>query len=125
MPRDVNAQLSGTGRFNQAALEATVAGATEALEKAAAALTDVTLEVGTASDAGLVYTRSGGQAPDGALTRAVLRGASGPVAELLVFSAHPALIPRQRAFVDPDYPGRLSALRLCSSWVSIARHDAT
>lgn len=118
------AQLSGTGRFRQAALEATVAGATEALGKAAAALTDVTLEVGTASDAGLVYTRSGGQAPDGALTRVVLRGASGPVAELLVFSAHPALIPRQRAFVDPDYPGRLSALREAEGGVTLVLQGA-
>jgi hypothetical protein len=33
------------------------------------------------------------------------------VAELLVFSAHPTLIPRDRAVVDPDWPGRLALLR--------------
>ncbi|MHA7628183.1 neutral/alkaline non-lysosomal ceramidase N-terminal domain-containing protein [Corallococcus sp. M7] len=105
------AQLSGTGRYREASVNAVVEGASEALEKAAASMKDVTLEVGGAADAGLVYSRSGGQAPDGQLTRAVLRGAEGSVAEVLVFAGHATLIPRQRAFVDPDYPGRLSALR--------------
>ncbi|MFP2902402.1 neutral/alkaline non-lysosomal ceramidase N-terminal domain-containing protein, partial [Corallococcus sp. 4LFB] len=105
------AELSGTGRYQEASVNAAVAGASEALEKAAASMTDVGLEVGGAADAGLVYSRSGGDAPDGQLTRVVFRGPAGPVAELLVFAAHAALIPRQRALVDPDYPGRLSTLR--------------
>jgi neutral ceramidase len=109
-PRLVS-QVAGTGRFRKEVLEAVVAGASEALHQAAARLTDVTLEVGEAREPGLVRSRSGGEEPDGALTRAVLRGASGPVAELLVFSAHPTLVPRKRAFVDPDWPGRLSLLR--------------
>jgi hypothetical protein len=71
----------------------------------------VSLEVGEAKDAVLVRSRAGGEIPDGALTRAVLRGAEGPVAELLVFAAHPTVVPRQRAVVDPDWPGRLSQLR--------------
>ena len=105
------AQLSGTGRYQRAAVDAAVAGASEALTQAASAMADVTLEVGGAADAGLVSSRSGGQPPDGQLTRVVLKGAAGPVAEVLVFAAHATLIPRQRALVDPDYPGRLSALR--------------
>ncbi|MFB1479417.1 neutral/alkaline non-lysosomal ceramidase N-terminal domain-containing protein [Corallococcus sp. RDP092CA] len=105
------AQLSGTGRYREASVSAVVEGASAALEKAAGAMTDVTLEVGGAADAGLVHSRSGGDVPDGQLTRVVLRGAAGPVAEVLVFAGHAALIPRQRALVDPDYPGRLSALR--------------
>jgi hypothetical protein len=109
-PRLVS-QLAGTGRFRKEAWEAVVAGASEALHQAAARLTDVTLEVGEAREPGLVRSRSGGEDPDGALTRAVLRGGSGPVAELLVFSAHPTLVPRERALVDPDWPGRLSLLR--------------
>jgi neutral ceramidase len=88
-----------------------VAGASEALHQSAAKLTDVTLEVGEAREPGLVRSRSGGEDPDGTLTRAVLRSASGPVAELLVFSSHPTVVPRKRAFVDPDWPGRLSLLR--------------
>jgi hypothetical protein len=104
-------QLVGTGRFRKAALEAAVAGASEALRQAVAGLADVTLEVGEAREPGLVRSRSGGEAPEGALTRAVLRSAAGPVAELLVFAAHPTVVPRKREFVDPDWPGRLSQLR--------------
>jgi hypothetical protein len=104
-------QLAGTGRFRKEALEAAVAGASEALRQAAARLTDVSLEVGEARDAVLVRSRAGGEIPDGTLTRAVLRGAEGPVAELLVFAAHPTVVPRERALVDPDWPGRVSLLR--------------
>jgi neutral ceramidase len=104
-------QLAGTGRYRKSALEAAVAGASEALHQAAARLTDVTLEVGEAREPGLVRSRSGGEEPEGALTRAVLRGGAGPVAELLVFSAHPTLVPRRGTVVDPDWPGRLSLLR--------------
>ncbi|HYO57615.1 neutral/alkaline non-lysosomal ceramidase N-terminal domain-containing protein [Archangium sp.] len=104
-------QLAGTGRFRKESLEAAVAGASEALRQSAARLTDVSLEVGEARDSVLVRSRSGGEIPDGTLTRAVLRGAEGPVAELLVFAAHPTVVPRDRALVDPDWPGRLSLLR--------------
>jgi hypothetical protein len=105
------AQLAGTGRYREASVEAAVSAGSDALHQAAAALADATLEVGEAREAGFVYSRSGGEAPDGALTRVVLRGASAPVAELLLFAAHPTLIPRNGEAVDPDYPGRLSALR--------------
>lgn len=104
-------QLAGTGRFRKDALEAAVTGACEALRQAAGRLTDVSLEVGEARDSVLVRSRAGGEIPDGQLTRAVLRGAGGPVAELLVFAAHPTVVPRDRAMVDPDWPGRLSQLR--------------
>lgn len=105
------AQLVGIGRYRPETVDAIVAAANAALEAAAGALTGVTLEVGAAQEQAFVYTRSGGETPDGTLTRAVLRGPAGPVAELLVFAAHPTLVPRHRAYVDPDYPGRLSALR--------------
>jgi neutral ceramidase len=105
------AQLSGTGRYVQASVDAAVAGASEALEQAAASLREVTLEVGTATAPSLVRSRSGGETPDGGLSRWVLRGKDGPVAEVLMFAAHATLIPRKRELVDPDYPGRLSALR--------------
>jgi len=104
-------QLAGTGRFRKDALEAAVAGATEALRQASARLTEVSLEVGEARDAVLVRSRAGGEIPDGALTRVVLRSAEGPVAELLHFAAHPTVVPRDRPLLDPDWPGRLSLLR--------------
>ena len=99
------AQLVGTGRYRGAAVDAAVSAASEALHQAAAALADVTLEVGEAAEPGFVYSRSGGEAPDGALTRVVLRGAAGPVAELLLFAAHPTLVPRQRERRGPGLPG--------------------
>ncbi len=105
------AQLAGTGRFREEALEAVVSGADTALREAAARLTEVTLEVGEAHEPGFVRSRSGGEAPEGTLTRALLRGAEGPVAELLLYAAHPTLVPRKRALVDSDWPGRLSQLR--------------
>jgi len=104
-------QLAGTGRFRKDALEAAVAGATEALRQASARLTEVSLEVGEARDAVLVRSRAGGEIPDGSLTRAVLRSPQGPVAELVHFAAHPTVVPKDRALVDPDWPGRLSLLR--------------
>jgi neutral ceramidase len=120
----VVAQLAGTGRFREASVGAAVSAASEALHQAAAALTDVTLELGEAREAGFVYSRTGGAAPDGTLTRAVLRGAGGPVAELLVFAAHPTLVPRGRAYVDPDYPGRLSELREAQGGVVLVLQGA-
>ncbi|MBZ4397690.1 neutral/alkaline non-lysosomal ceramidase N-terminal domain-containing protein [Myxococcus sp. AS-1-15] len=104
-------QLVGTGRYREDSEATVVAAASAALGQAASSLTDVMLELGEAKESSYVYTRSGGTAPDGTLTRAVLRGEAAPVAELLFFAAHPAMVPRQRAYVDPDYPGRLSTLR--------------
>jgi hypothetical protein len=120
----VVAQLVGTGRYRESALGAAVSAANEALHQAAAALTDVTLEVGEATEAGFVFSRTGGEAPDGALTRVVLRGPAGSVAELLLFAAHPTLVPRQREYVDPDYPGRLSELREAQGGVVLVLQGA-
>jgi hypothetical protein len=118
------AQIAGTGRYKPAVVEAAVSAAVDALRQASERLADVTLEVGEAREPGFVYTRTGGLAPEGGLTRAVLRGGAGPVAELLVFSAHPTLIPRDRAYVDPDYPGRLSELREQGGGVTLVLQGA-
>lgn len=117
-------QLAGTGRFRPAAVEAAVSAAEEALRKASASLTDVTLERGEVSEPSFVYSRTGGDAPPGLLTRVVLRGASAPVAELLVFGGHPTLIPRGREYVDPDYPGRLSELHEARGGVALVLQGA-
>lgn len=118
------AELVGTGRYREDSVGAIVSAANTALHQAAAALSDVTLEVGEASDAGLVFARTGGETPDGKLTRVMLRGAKAPVAELLLFAAHPTLIPRQREYVDPDYPGRVSELREAQGGVVLVLQGA-
>ena len=120
----VVSQLVGTGRYRPATVDAAVSAASDALHQASAALADVTLEVGRAAEPGLVLSRTGGETPDGALTRVVLRGASSPVAELLLFAAHPTLVPRQREAVDPDYPGRLSELREAQGGVVLVLQGA-
>ncbi|MDY7226870.1 hypothetical protein [Hyalangium rubrum] len=118
------AQIAGTGRYRDDSLSAVSSAALEALRQAAATLTDATLEVGEAREPGFVYSRSGGEPPDGVLTRVVFRGASGPVAELLLLAAHPTLVPRQHASVDPDYPGRLSELREAGGGVVLVLQGA-
>jgi len=120
----VVSQLVGTGRYRPATVDTAVSAASDALHQAAAALADVTLEVGRAAEPGLVLSRTGGGTPDGALTRVVLRGASSPVAELLLFAAHPTLVPRQREVVDPDYPGRLRELREAQGGVVLVLQGA-
>ncbi|MET0402625.1 MAG: neutral/alkaline non-lysosomal ceramidase N-terminal domain-containing protein, partial [Cystobacter sp.] len=119
------AQLGGTGRFREDSLKAVVEGAHEALRRAASGLTEVSLEVGQARESGLVRARSEGEAPDGDLTHVVLRGAEGPVAELLLFAAHPTLVPRKRGVVDPDWPGRVSALREAAGGVTLVLQGAS
>ncbi len=118
-------QLSGTGRFREDALRAAATGAGEALAQATARLTDVTLEVGEAREPGLVRSRSGGEPPSGTLTRVALRGAEGPVAELLLFAAHPTLVPRRRDVLDPDWPGRLSEAREAEGGVTLVLQEAS
>ncbi|WP_095984590.1 neutral/alkaline non-lysosomal ceramidase N-terminal domain-containing protein [Cystobacter fuscus] len=119
------AQLGGTGRFREASLKAAVEGASEALRQAASQLTEVSLEVGEAREPGLVRSRSGGESPDGNLTRAVLRGERGPVAELLLFASHPTMVPRKRDVVDPDWPGRVSQLREAEGGVTLLLQGAS
>jgi neutral ceramidase len=113
------AQLVGTGRYREAAVDTVVSAASDALHEAASALGEVSLELGHAREPDFVTSRSAGEPPDGALTRVVLRGAGGPVAELLIFAAHPTMVGRQRAYVDPDYPGRLSELREAHGGVAL------
>jgi neutral ceramidase len=109
-PRPV-AQLAGMGRFRPELLEVVVAAGAQALTRAAAALEPARLELGEAAAPALVRSRSGEEAPDGRLLRAAFVGGRGTVGELLVFSAHPTLVPRHLRALDPDYPGRLAGVR--------------
>jgi hypothetical protein len=101
-------QLAGTARFRAAVRAAVVDGALGALRAAGASLLPVRLEVGVVEVAERVAGRSGEPA-DARLTRAVLQGAAGPVAELWHFAAHPTLEGRTPAALLPDFPGRLDA----------------
>lgn len=97
------AQLAGTGRFRSDAREAVVTAAVEALRGAAAQLRPVELEVASA-DAGLSAARSGAVSDE-----RLVRVRFGDVAQWLMLAAHPTLVPRKPAALDPDYPGVLAA----------------
>lgn len=119
------AQLAGTGRYQEEAEEALVAGALQALRQAAARLEEATWEVGEAREPQWVYSRSEGEEPTGALERGVLRAQGRVVAELLVFAGHPTLVPRREPQVDPDWPGRLSLLREAQGGVALVLQGAS
>jgi neutral ceramidase len=101
-------ELAGTGRYSQAARDALVGGALDALRRAAADLRPASLEVGEQASPGLVRSRDEGQAAEGRLSRIVFRAGDSVPAQLLLFAAHPTLVPRGGRALDPDYPGRVS-----------------
>ncbi len=103
------AQLAGTGLFHASAKNALVRAAVEALAQAQAAVGPARLELGTA-DAALCRARTGAGC-DRRFTRMTLTSATGPIAEWLVLSAHPTLVPRKFDGLDSDYPGALAARR--------------
>jgi len=68
------------------------------------------LAVGEGRFPNLVVARSEGLEPDGRLTRiSIDQEGTGPLAQVVIFAAHPTLIPRQEEMLDPDYPGLFSA----------------
>jgi neutral ceramidase len=107
-PRLVS-ELAGTGRYSQAARDALVAGAVQALRRAAAELQPASIETGEGAAPELVRSRDPGQAAEGRLSRVVIRSQGGVLAEVRIAAAHPTLVPRGARALDPDYPGRLSA----------------
>lgn len=104
------AQVAGTGRFQQASYDALLDGALKALEQAGSALAPVRVSAGTSAPPDLSAPRSGPSA-DGRLTRIALEGPERPVAEVLIASAHPTVIPRENEELDADWPGALAAAR--------------
>ena len=107
--RGLLAQLAGTGRYRAEARATVVDAAAKALRQAAAALAPATLETGEGAFPELVAPRSEGMAPDGRLTRLVFRARAHPIAQVIIFAAHPTLLPRQLDALSPDFPGLFSS----------------
>jgi neutral ceramidase len=105
-------QAAGTGSFRPEVQRAVVDAAVGALADASRRLQGATVSEGTLAVPDAVISRSGGRADD-RLTRLELRTRAGgqPIAEWLLFSAHPTLAHHPDTVLDPDYPGRLSAAR--------------
>ncbi|HME91653.1 MAG TPA: neutral/alkaline non-lysosomal ceramidase N-terminal domain-containing protein [Myxococcaceae bacterium] len=107
--RGLLAQLAGTGRYRTEVRATVVEAAVKALRQAAAALAPAALESGEGAFPELVAPRSEGMAPDGRLTRLAFRAQAGPIAQVIIFAAHPTLVPRQPDALSPDYPGLFSS----------------
>lgn len=101
------AEVAATGSCRAQAQQAVVAAASSALETALESLRPATLSLGETQAAALVYPRTG-QAADERLSRLLLRDAQGPLAQVLIFSAHPTLVPRKPQALHADYPGALA-----------------
>ncbi|MGZ6096815.1 MAG: neutral/alkaline non-lysosomal ceramidase N-terminal domain-containing protein [Myxococcaceae bacterium] len=103
------AQVAGTGRFRPEVRRAVVEAVSRALGQAAARLQAVEVFAGESELASGTGSRDEFPQVDRRLTRLELRGASGPVTQLVVLAAHPTLVTRPPPGLDPDWPARLAA----------------
>jgi neutral ceramidase len=102
------AQVAGTGRFRPEVRRQVVEAASRALSRAASQLQPVEAFAGESELASGTASRDEFPEVDRRLTRVELRGASGPVAQLVVLAAHPTLVARPPPGLDADWPGRLA-----------------
>jgi len=101
--------FTGVGWPDAAVRGAVVGAAKEAAKQALGSMARARIAVGSAEAPELVASRAEGEAPDGRLTRVRVESEAGqPVAEVLVFSAHPTLQPRRDGALSPDYPAAVS-----------------
>jgi neutral ceramidase len=101
-------EVAALGRYRPDAEASVLEAAKAAVAKARARLMPARLEVATADATGLAVARSG-TLVDHALTRVRFLGETGAIAQWLVLSAHPTLVPRRTDTLDPDWPGALAA----------------
>jgi hypothetical protein len=95
------------GPYDPRAEEAVVAAIVAAVREAAAAAAPATLAVARGAAESLVRARSHGRV-DARMVSLRLAGAGGvPVAELLLFGAHPTTLGKANRLVSGDWPGRL------------------
>lgn len=100
-------ELAALGTFHPDDEQVLVKAARKALAEAYAQLTPAKLELGEALSEGVSVPRSGSEV-DRRVTRLRFDGAAGPLAQLLVISAHPTLVPMRTDALSPDWPGLLA-----------------
>jgi hypothetical protein len=106
---DLAAEHSALGPYDPAALERIAAAAARAVRQAAAAARPALLSVARGSAASLVRARSGGEIDGRLLSLRVSATGGEPIAELLVFGAHPTTLGKANRRISGDWPGRLMA----------------
>jgi len=106
-PRPIS-EMAGMGRYEEEAEQSLVKATVDAIRAAAATLMPAQVEAGEARFPDLVTARSEGSEPDGRMSRIVIRQGPSMLAQLVIFAAHPTLLPRQMDALDPDFPGLFS-----------------
>ncbi len=111
------AQLAGLGAFDPAVEAVLVDAARKALAEAGAALLPGRLHLahtGPAEGADATFDFSvarSGAAVDGRVTSAHFSSGERRLADLQIVSAHPTLVEKRTAHLDPDWPGAIAARR--------------
>ncbi len=100
-------ELAALGTFARADLDAISSAGRQALTDASASIKPAHLEVGEALSEGVSLARSGTEV-DRRITRLRFDGVDGPVAQVVIASAHPTLVPRRPDGLHPDWPGLLA-----------------
>lgn len=101
------AEYAALGTFDVNVQTALADAARAAVKQATAKLAPAKLEVGDLVTEGVTTPRTGKDA-DRRLLRLRFDGEAGPLAQLLVLSAHPTLTPRKPSALHPDWPGVLA-----------------
>jgi hypothetical protein len=104
-------ERAGTGPYDRAVRDLVADAMARAVREAAASAVPVRATAGAERAETLVRSRSGGE-KDGRLTVVRLEPLEGgaPVAELVVFPAHPTMLGKRNRLVSGDWPSRLLAL---------------
>jgi hypothetical protein len=105
------AEVAATGRIRPEVRARVIDAAVGALRAAAGSLQTVDALAGAADSVLGTASRDEFPGVDRELTRLQLKGANGPVAQVLVLAAHPTLVPRPPPGLDPDWPGRLARMQ--------------
>jgi neutral ceramidase len=106
------AERIATGPFDQALFDAIAERIAAAIRAAADARAPARIAFGFAEHDELARNRAGSPEVDGRLSVVRVASAAGdPVAELVLFAAHPTLLGRDNRKLSGDWPGRLMAGR--------------
>jgi hypothetical protein len=103
--RDPIAERAALGPYDPPFAEALAARIAEAIRAAAAARGPATVASGSASSERLARNRAGGEVDGRLVTLRVARPGGEPVAEVVVFPAHPTLLGSSNERISGDWPG--------------------
>jgi hypothetical protein len=99
-----------TGPYDAGAFQSVAGGVAEALRKAAATRSPATLALARGENKELAKNRGGGPV-DGRLAVLEVRGEAVPIAEVIVYPAHPSTLGAQNRLLSGDWPGELMRAR--------------